>query len=221
MPVSRTSAHAVLRLWPGGTKYTGDGARVSMTQTTEGGTTGSPVPRAAAPGQGLRPITFFATVLLVFLADQLSKKWIVKAMFLGESRPIIGQAFRLTLTHNTGGAWGLLPHGNIVFAGFASVAILALLFAYSKVGRIDLPIGAAFALALGGAIGNLLDRVRLGYVVDFFDARIIHWPIFNMADSAITLSICLLLYHQIRNPSSNSSSVPAVEHAPIATEARE
>lgn len=153
----------------------------------------------SAPAEGLRPPVFFTTVLLVFIADQMSKRWIVSAMMLGDTRPIIGQSFRLTLTHNTGGAWGLLPQGNTVFAIFASIAILALLFAYGRVGRLELPVGAAFALALGGAIGNLVDRVRLGYVVDFFDARIIHWPVFNIADSAITISILLLMFHFFRS----------------------
>jgi len=67
------------------------------------------------------------------------------------------------------------------------------------VARPDSLIAGAFALALGGAFGNLVDRLRFGYVVDFFDARIIHWPIFNVADSAISLSIVLLLIHFFRS----------------------
>ncbi len=122
----------------------------------------------------------------------------VKSMFLNDTRPIFGQAFRLTLTHNTGGAWGYLPRGNGVFTVFAAVAIVALMLAYQRVGRQDLQVGAAFALAMGGAAGNLLDRIRLGYVIDFFDARIIHWPVFNIADSAITVSILLLVWHFLR-----------------------
>jgi signal peptidase II len=147
---------------------------------------------------GLRPLIFLLTVFMVLAADQASKMWMVRSMSLYDSRPIFGQAFRLTLTHNTGGAWGTLPRGNGVFAVFAAVAIVALILAYQKVGRQDIQVGAAFALAMGGAIGNLLDRIRLGYVVDFFDARIIHWPIFNIADSAITISIILLVWHFLR-----------------------
>jgi signal peptidase II len=155
---------------------------------------------AATPSNGLRPVTFCICVLLVFAGDQFSKHWIVSNMFLGQVRPIFGNAFRLMLTHNTGGAWSLLPHGNTLFALFAGVASIGLLIAYFRVGRAELQVGSAFALALGGALGNLIDRVRLGYVVDFFDLRIINWPIFNVADSAITTSILLLLIYFLRTP---------------------
>jgi signal peptidase II len=154
-----------------------------------------------------------ATVLLVFVADQASKAWMVKSMQLYQSRPIIGQAFQLTLTHNYGGAWGILPRGNGVFTAFAVVAILALVLAYNRVGRMELQVGSAFALAMGGAIGNLVDRIRLGYVVDFFDARIIHWPIFNMADSAISISIVLLIWHFMRSPKPARTAQIAAEAA--------
>ena len=148
---------------------------------------------------GLRPFTFYLIVLIVFGADQWSKAWIQKTLGYEQSRPVFGNAFLLTLTHNTGGAWGLLPHGNPIFIAFALIAAAALLFAYHRVARPDSLIAGAFALALGGAFGNLLDRLRYGYVVDFFEARIIHWPIFNVADSAITLSIVLLLIHFFRS----------------------
>lgn len=161
--------------------------------------------------EGLRPPVFVVTVLLVFVADQISKAWMVRTMYLGESRPIIGQAFRLTLTHNTGGAWGYLPRGNGVFTAFAAVAVVALILAYQRVGRHDLQVGAAFALAMGGAIGNLADRVRLGFVIDFFDARIIHWPVFNMADSAISISILLLVWHCLRSKEVRYPNVSAAE----------
>jgi signal peptidase II len=138
---------------------------------------------------------FYAMVLVVFAADQLSKSWIQRTMQWEQSKPIIGEAFLLTLTRNHGGAWGILPQGNALFIVFAIVAVIALIFAYHRMTRLDLLVGSAFALALGGALGNLLDRIRYGFVVDFFEARIIRWPIFNIADSAITLGISLLLVH--------------------------
>lgn len=164
--------------------------------------------------EGLRPAIFLITVLIVFLSDQLSKLWIVRTMGYGESRPIFGKAFLLTYTQNYGGAWGLFPRGNTIFIVFAVVAIVALLLAYQRVGRMDLPIGAAFALALGGAMGNLLDRVRLGYVVDFFEARIIHWPIFNIADSAITLSIFVLIWYFWRSSKAEKHETSTETGAP-------
>lgn len=162
----------------------------------------------AHPVRALRPVIFYLIVLLVFAADQISKQWVQHLLALEESRPILGQAFLLTLTHNTGGAWGLLPQGNVIFIAFAILAVVALLFAYHWMRRVDLLVGAAFALALGGALGNLLDRVRYGYVVDFFYARIIHWPIFNIADSAISLGIVLLVVHFIRSARDEARAEP-------------
>lgn len=160
----------------------------------------------AHPVRALRTVTFYLIVLMVFAADQVSKQWVQQKLLLDESRPIFGQAFLLTLTHNTGGAWGLLPQGNVIFIAFAVLAVVALIFAYHWMRRVDLLVGAAFALALGGALGNLLDRVRYGFVVDFFYAKIIHWPIFNVADSAISLGILLLVVHFIRSAREESES---------------
>jgi signal peptidase II len=156
-------------------------------------------PESTRAGSGLRPLYFYLIVILVFLADQASKWLIQKNMVFNEYRPLLGSNFMLTLTQNTGGAWGFLPHGNNVFVVFAALAIVALLIAYHRIARGDLLVASAFALALGGAIGNLLDRLRYGYVVDFFDVRIIHWPIFNIADSAISLGIVLLLLHYVKS----------------------
>ncbi len=143
----------------------------------------------------LRTTSFALIALFVFLADQFSKAWVQTHMVVDSaSTPIFGRFLELTLTHNTGGAWGMLPSGNLFFVGFAICASVALVYGYIKSGK-ELLSGSAFALALGGAFGNLLDRVTHGYVVDFFDVRIIHWPIFNVADSAITLGIVLLMYH--------------------------
>ena len=152
-------------------------------------------PNNEAPIRALRPMSFYIIVAMVLLADQYSKAWIQRTMAYGESRPLMGDAFRLTLTQNTGGAWGLMPRGNSLFIGFACCAVLALLVAYHRMPKVELFVGGAFALALGGALGNLTDRIRHGYVVDFFHAKIINFPVFNVADSAITLGICFLLVH--------------------------
>src|ERR1051325_4296712 len=84
---------------------------------------------AAQPSQGLRPAPFYGIVLFVFLADQISKYWILSTLALQETHDLLGKAFGLTLTHNTGGAWGILPKGNPIFIVFAAVAIIALLYA--------------------------------------------------------------------------------------------
>ncbi len=178
-----------------------------MTQTPENSIDSEFVP--SAPVGGLRPIAFYIIVLLVFVSDQWSKAWIQRTLGYEESRDVFGKAFTLTYTHNTGGAWGLLPHGNPLFIGFALVAAVALLYAYHRIARPDAMVSGAFALALGGAFGNLVDRLRYGYVVDFFDARIIHWPVFNVADSAISCSIVLLLIHFVRSAKTESSATTA------------
>ena len=157
----------------------------------------------------LRPSYFYTIALLIFIADQYTKRWISTSMPWDSSRSIVGNKFMLTLTQNTGGAWGLLPKGNVIFMVFAAIAIVVLLIAYHKLLNLELLPGSAFALALGGAVGNLTDRIRLGYVVDFFDARIIRWPIFNVADSAITVGICLLMIHFFR--ASRAESTEATE----------
>jgi signal peptidase II len=168
---------------------------------------------------GLRPLYFYLIVALVFIGDQLSKAWVQNTMRFGDYRSVFGHAFMLTLTKNPGGAWGILPTSNTSFIAFAAVAIVALLFAYHRLARTDLLVSAAFALALGGAVGNLVDRLRFGYVVDFFDARIINWPIFNIADSAISLGIVLLLWHYLRSlraetsPTAEPSAPPSVSLA--------
>jgi len=174
---------------------------------------------ASSPRRLLRPSVFYLIVVIVFLADQISKTWVQRVMIPdADSRPIIGRAFLLTLTHNTGGAWGLLPQGNVVFIVFALLAVVALLFAYHWMRRVDLLVGAAFALALGGALGNLLDRLRYGFVVDFFEARVIHWPIFNIADSAITAGILLLLLHFFRTAREETQSAHRGTAGALATD---
>jgi signal peptidase II len=167
----------------------------------------------AKPLRAIRPAFFYVIALLVFAADQWSKAWILRSLAWEQSKPVIGDFFSLTLTQNTGGAWGFLPSGNLLFIIFASIAVIALLVAYHRLAQVPLLVGAALALALGGALGNLLDRLRYRYVVDFFDfhAGRFHWPIFNIADSAITLGIALLLLHFLQTA---RADVPPISLAP-------
>lgn len=148
----------------------------------------------------MKPVRFYLLALIIIVIDQLTK-WSVQAKipFNNVPVPAIGRFLYLTHTRNTGGAFSLFQAGNAVFVVVALLAIIALVYAYNKMRRTDLAVTAALALALGGAIGNLFDRIRFGYVVDFFDiqAGTGHsvWPIFNIADSAITVGIVLLAGH--------------------------
>ncbi|OGX23184.1 MAG: signal peptidase II [Omnitrophica WOR_2 bacterium RIFCSPHIGHO2_02_FULL_45_21] len=129
--------------------------------------------------------------LTVFLFDQLAKQYISKNLSLGRSIPVIKNVFHLTLVHNTGVAFGLFKNRQVLFIIITSIVILYIalaLFLNRKQNSLSSRI--AFGLILGGACGNLFDRLKLGFIIDFFDFRI--WPVFNIADSAITLGVALL-----------------------------
>ena len=134
------------------------------------------------------------------LLDQLTKLWIQMRFLYSEKVVVVPGLFNLHYIRNTGAAWGLLAGWRLLLVLF-SLAMLGLilhrrreLFGATSCGRAALP------LLAGGIIGNLIDRVRLGYVVDFLDFYHGHWhfPAFNVADSAICIGIGLYLIGQFR-----------------------
>ncbi len=143
----------------------------------------------------MKPIRFYLIVFVILLCDQVSKWSIMRSLPLGVRRAVLGRFLFLTYTQNTGGAFSLFQAGNGIFIVVALIAIVALIYAYHNFQRRDLLVSTALALALGGAVGNLIDRIRFGYVVDFFDIRV--WPIFNVADSAISVGIVMLAVYFI------------------------
>ena len=140
-------------------------------------------------------------VLFVVILDQLTKIWTLNNFALYESWEIIPGFFNLTYLMNKGAAFGFLSsvdHAwrHYFFLILASVALVLLVFGWFRM-RKDHPFyGPALALIAGGAIGNLIDRIRLGAVVDFLDFYVAghHWPAFNVADSAITVGVALFLF---------------------------
>jgi len=139
-------------------------------------------------------------VLLVIVLDQLTKIWVVKSFRLYESLEIIPNFFNLTYLTNKGAAFGFLAGvtaawRHYFFLGLVSVALVLLVVAWRRMHKDHLFYGPALALIAGGAIGNVIDRVRLGAVVDFLDFYVAgyHWPAFNVADSAITVGVALFL----------------------------
>ena len=140
----------------------------------------------------MRALLVGAAVLIV---DRLTK-WLVTASLVeGETVPVLPHFFHLTLVHNTGAAFGILRGATSLFIAVALVVIIGLalvLATGSRTGRRGPP-SAALGLLLGGATGNLMDRARLGYVIDFLDFRI--WPVFNVGDSAITIGVGWLVLH--------------------------
>lgn len=135
-------------------------------------------------------LLFPLIALLVLAADQLTKAWMQSTLSLGYSESLLGP-LRLTLVHNRGIAFGL-P----VAQGFVSLAVVLVLVVLLLLYRSRMLRGAAgyaaLGLLVGGAIGNLIDRLRFGHVVDFIDFGF--WPVFNVADSAVTCGVILLAY---------------------------
>ncbi len=151
--------------------------------------------KAESPRGKWRNLVFFLTALLVVATDQLSKVWI-------RSNPkdqVIFEAgiFRIIHVQNTGAAFGLFQGQSFPLTIVALIAIIvillsALLFSH-RIPLLGNGLGKpALGLVLGGTAGNLVDRLRLGYVTDFIDIGI--WPTFNVADSAITVGVILLAY---------------------------
>jgi signal peptidase II len=132
----------------------------------------------------------------IVLVDQLVKAWIVSAgtFEVGRSVQIVGDLVRITLSHNQGALFGLFQGSAPLFA-LVSLAVLGIIVWYQAHAGQQVAVSVALGLLIGGAIGNLIDRLRLGYVVDFVDAGIggFRWYTFNVADSAISLAIVLLI----------------------------
>lgn len=129
---------------------------------------------------------------LIFAVDQLTKALVKMHMAPNQSIPVIDNILHLTYVQNTGAAFSLLK-GRVFFFVVVSFAVIAVIVYY----LIRLPkekklFKFTLALVLGGAFGNLVDRLRFGYVVDFIDFRI--WPVFNVADSSVVIGVLLLLY---------------------------
>jgi signal peptidase II len=174
--------------------------------------------------RAVHPIAFYATAALIFASDQLAKTMVSRQVAWEQSTPVpipgLSAVLNITLTHNPGGAWGLGQHRNAAFVLLACVAAVALVFAFHRMARLPLLVGTALSLALGGALGNLVDRLRFGYVVDFFELHLQRhqFPIFNIADSAITLGIVMLLIHFVRpgldDPAIAGAREPAEERTP-------
>lgn len=138
-------------------------------------------------------------VTLVLLVDQASKAYVAAHLPLHDSwAPVkaLDEVFRFTHVRNTGAAFGLFPQGGVVFLAIAVIVSVIILYYYRQV-----PAGAwlmrlALGFQLGGALGNAIDRLRLGYVVDFFDVW--YWPVFNVADSCVVLGVGALVLLMLR-----------------------
>ncbi|MFN8472391.1 MAG: signal peptidase II [Anaerolineae bacterium] len=153
--------------------------------------------RSSLLGTGRRQT--FLVALIVLILDQFSKWLVVSNIPVGvEWAPVSWLANSLVLTHttNTGAAFGLAPDAGWIFVVIAVIVVLGIIFYYDKLPTDHWMVRVALGLLLGGSIGNLIDRLTRGSVVDFIDLRI--WPIFNVADSAIVVGVFILFYYLLK-----------------------
>ena len=136
-------------------------------------------------------IVIFSTALFIVFLDQLTKFLIKQNFQLNQSIPIIKNILHLTYIINTGSAFGLFKGLNIFFILFSIIVIIVIFYYLKKIIENEKALLFAIGLLLGGTIGNLIDRVFYGVVTDFIDFRI--WPVFNLADSAVSISVILLI----------------------------
>jgi len=135
---------------------------------------------------------FWITIVIVLIFDQGTKLMVKTTMSLYESIPLIPNIFHLTYIENPGAAFGLLANQRVFFIVITTIILLAVIYFYKQLKGPHLLLRIALGMVVGGALGNLVDRVRMGTVTDFFDFRI--WPVFNIADSAIVLGMIYISY---------------------------
>ncbi|MCS7273043.1 MAG: signal peptidase II [Fimbriimonadales bacterium] len=155
---------------------------------------------------------FWRVAAIVLVIDQLTKFWATASLPVDRSVPVVPPYFYLTLTYNTGIAFGLLEGHGWITIPLTLLVVGGLVwyhYRYQPPRRTQLLMG----LLLGGALGNFVDRARLGYVVDMFDFVV--WPVFNVADIAITISLLGLVAVQFFDvPTSQSPNSGAAEEKP-------
>jgi signal peptidase II len=157
---------------------------------------------------GKKWLLFVCLIGLVLVLDQGTKFYVHNTFVLHESRPIVEPFFHLTYVRNSGAAFGLLAGQNATFRQLffpvvTVLAVIALLGYFIAVPRQRTRVLWGICLIIGGALGNAIDRLWLGQVIDFLDVHwyAYHWPAFNLADSAICVGVGLLLLDAFRHPS--------------------
>jgi signal peptidase II len=150
-----------------------------------------------------KKITFLAIVAgIVLVLDLFTKMLVLAHLPLGAGIPVIPGLFDLTHVQNPGGAFGFLatmgPQARgVIFILVSALAVAVILWFYLQTPVQQRWLAFGFALIFGGAIGNLVDRLRFGAVIDFIDVYIgdLHWPAFNIADSAITVGVAIFAFY--------------------------
>lgn len=157
---------------------------------------------------------YLLAALGIYIADQASKAWAVKALRFGDEHIVIPGLLKFFYTENPGIAFGQLQDGGAfgrwLLVVLAVAAAIAVFYYFLRTPRNDDRVLGACTLLLAGILGNLTDRFRLGYVIDFIvlHAGNYHWPTFNVADASITIGALLLGYDVIFGPRSKTKDVP-------------
>ncbi len=155
-----------------------------------------------------RPWLLCVSALVIFL-DRITKQWVARHVPDGDAITVIPRVFRISHVENPGAAFSLFtdsPHPEVtrwMLIGFSLLAAIVVSIILARIGRRLSLTAFSMALVLGGAVGNVWDRLRFGTVVDFLEVHIVHyhWPDFNVADSAIVVGGILLLLDSLRSTS--------------------
>lgn len=146
-------------------------------------------------------LSLAAAFLIAALVDRLTKNWALANLAYASPLPVVGGFFNLTLVYNKGAAFGIFSNfedglRQILLAAAAAVALLSVVYFLAKEYRGSVAAHIAVGFILGGALGNIIDRISFGYVIDFLDFYVgqNHWPAFNIADSAICVGVFALIF---------------------------
>lgn len=152
-------------------------------------------------------MTIIFLSIIFLLLDQISKVLVIRLMNVNHSIELIKNFFYLTYTHNTGAAFSILT-GKRIFLILIAIVILIVVFNYLRKNKVEEKLDKlAFSLVIGGAFGNLIDRIVRGYVIDFLDVKIFgyNFPVFNLADTFIVVGVFLLLISLTRKEHKNDN----------------
>ncbi len=143
-------------------------------------------------------MALFLASAWVALLDQVTKSVVARRIPMHGTVTCLGGLLRITHVRNAGAAFGVLQGRQTLFIAAAAAAAVIVILCYPRVSASNWPARLGLSLGLGGAVGNLVDRLRFGGVVDFLEVG--PWPVFNLADSAIVVGVALILLGMLRSP---------------------
>ncbi|MFC1461138.1 signal peptidase II [Verrucomicrobiota bacterium] len=164
--------------------------------------------------KAVRDIVALTLAFVIVIADQFTKAMVRQSLLLGESRSVIPGFFNLTHLRNTGAVWGIFQHQNGWLVFLSLFVLVALAILYRRLVGERWVYRIALACMIGGITGNLIDRIKLGWVTDFLDfyCSASHWPAFNLADSSICIGVAIYLVSTLCLSANTSERACSIEH---------